>query len=154
MKKALMAAVAVGALAVSGNAMALDVGFARTLVVDGTGLTLGNVAFTALGVNGPFCDYLMDWASPFNPNDVSICVLHELRTPFTPSCILNERVDIITAVTAGDVGGADCFGFNLKGEVLAAQLILSESYAGLAGVAILGGACAIPAVYPITTTVC
>jgi hypothetical protein len=148
MKKSLLAATALLAASVAGNANALATGFARVLQVDGIGASLGVVSFTALGVNGGFCDYLMDWGSPFNPNDVALCVVHELRTPFAPSCIINERADIISTVTAGDVGV--CTGFNLKGEPQVAQLMLAEDYSGLAGIAVLGG-CAIPTPYPITT---
>lgn len=146
MKKSLLAVGALIAASVAGNAMAINTGVARVLQVDGIGATLGVVTFTALGVNDGFCDYLMDWASPWNPNDVALCVVHEFRTPFAPSCIINERADIISTVTAGDVGV--CAGFNLKGEPQVAQLMLAESYAGLAGIAVLGGC--LPTAYPIT----
>lgn len=149
MKKSLLVASAFVAATVAGNAMALDTNVARVLQVDGIGASLGVVSFTALGVNGRFCDYLMDWGSPFNPNDVALCVAHELRTPFAPSCIINERTDIVSAVTAGDIGV--CAGFNLKGEPVPVQLILTEGYMGLQGIAITGVGCPLPTLYPVTT---
>jgi hypothetical protein len=134
MKKALSLLGAVAALAISGNAMALNADVVRVIQVDGLNASLGVANFVALGAFGGFCDYLMDWGSPFNPNDVSVCVIHEARTAFAPSCIVNEHLDIISSVI--DAGA--CVGFNLKGEPLPAQLVLGESYAGLAGLAVIG----------------
>jgi hypothetical protein len=144
MKKFLSLAGALAALAISGNAMALNTNTVRAIQVDGLNASLGVVNFVALGAAGGFCDYLMDWGSPFNPNDVSLCVIHEARTAFAPSCIVNENVDIISTV----VDAGTCIGFNLKGEPAPARLILGESYAGLAGIAVVGTG-ALPTAYPV-----
>jgi len=157
MKKSVLVAAALATLAVSGSASALDTSFERVLSVDAFGgggyLTLGSLTFVPLGVNGQFCDYLANWSNPFNPNDVALCLVHELRTNFAPSCIVNETVDVTTAVTAGSgvSGGGQCTGFNLKGEAYDnVSLILTEGYGGLQGIAVIpsGG---IPTVYPIRT---
>lgn len=164
MKKSLLAAAALATLAVSGNAMALDTSYVRILAVDafgvgvdgcgcGVALTLGALNFVPLGVNGAFCDYLADWSNPFNPNDVALCLVHELRTAFAPSCIINEHVDVTTTLTAGGAvsGGGLCTGFNLKGEAFAdVELILTEGLVGLQGIAVFGNV-GIPTIYPIRT---
>lgn len=145
MKTSLLIATALAVSSVAGSAMALDIGRARVLQVDGISANLGVLTFTPLGANGPFCDYLANWASPFNPNDVGLCVLQELRTPFAPSCIVNEQLDIITVVQSS----FNCTGFNLKGESYGnVSLVLSESDCGLSGVAVIptGG---IPQTYPV-----
>jgi hypothetical protein len=144
----LVAAAALVASSIAGSAAALDVSRVANLQVDGIGLSLGVLTFLPLGVDGPFCDYLADWYSPYNPNDVNICVLQELRTPFGPSCIFNERVDITTVVTSSP---SLCAGFNLKGETLPVSLMLGESPVfGLSGVAVFGCAPLIQT-YPIST---
>ncbi len=161
MKKTVLVAAALATLAVSSSASALDVGFVRVLQVDafcgvgvascGIGLSLGALAFTPLGSDGLFCDYLGNWISPFNPNDVGICVLHELRTAFAPSCIVNEAVDVVTTLTAGGgIAGADiCQGFNLKGEGFNdVSLLLTEGCGTLQGIAAFNS-CGVPQVYPI-----
>src|SRR5262245_8893340 len=100
MKKSLFIATALAISSIATNAMALDATRARILQVGGTGLSLGVLTFLPLGADGPFCDYLANWASPFNPNDVGLCVVQELRTNFAPSCIVNERLDITSIVTS------------------------------------------------------
>lgn len=147
MKTSLLIATALAVSSVAGSAMALDIGHSRTLQVGGIGASLGVLNFTPLGADGQFCDYLADWASPFNPNDVGLCIVQELRTPFTPSCIVNERADIVTLVQSGSV----CQGFNLKGELGNAQLVLSESDCGLNGVAFVD-ACGIGSTYPVSSS--
>src|SRR5262245_22698880 len=133
MKKSLLIATALAVSSIASNAMALNVSRARILQVDGTGISLGVLTFLPLGVDGPFCDYLGNWASPFNPNDVGICVLQELRTPFAPSCIVNELVDVTTILTST----VDCVGFDIKGQAIAGvSLVLSESVCGLSGLAV------------------
>jgi hypothetical protein len=147
MKKSLLVASVLAVSSIAGSASALDADLVRTLQVDGIPRTLGYISVLPLGWNGPYCDYLANWASPFNPNDINMCVLHELRTPFAPSCIVNENFDITTIVQS-DIGF--CAGFNLKGESLPATLLLSESVYGLSGVATF--ACAgPPQVYPVIT---
>lgn len=132
MKASLLVATALTVSSIAGSASALNVVPARVLQVDGIYASLGALTFTPLGVDGPFCDYLGNWYSPFNPNDVQICVMQELRTAFAPSCIVNERVDVTTIVQSNP---ALCAGFNLKGEAFpGTSLILSESPFGLAGV--------------------
>jgi hypothetical protein len=147
MKKSLLVATVLAVSSIAGTASAIDTGFTRVLRVDGIGVSLGALTFTPLGVDGPFCDYLTDWYSPFNPNDVNICLMQELRTPFAPSCILNERADIVTIIQSNP---AFCAGFNLKGEtLLGTSLILSEGSAcGLTGIATF--ACAgLAQTYPV-----
>ena len=153
MKKSLLVATALAVSSIAGSASALDVSVARTAVVDGIGLSLGVLTFTPLGVDGPFCDYLADWYSPFNPNDVGICIVQELRTAFAPSCILNERLDITTVLTSRT---AACVGFNLKGEAIAgASLLLAESECGLGMSGIATFACgAFGSAYPVTLVAC
>jgi len=148
MKKSLLiAAAALAVASVAGSASALDISRARILQVDGIGLSLGVLDFTPLGVDGPFCDYLTDWYSPFNPNDVGICVLQEARTPFAPSCIVNERLDVTSVVTSS----ISCVGFNLKGEAfLGTSLLLGEScIGGLAGVVVFAGCGVGGMTYPV-----
>lgn len=146
MKKSFVVAGALFAAALSSNASALDTNTARALFVDGLNITLGVVNFVALGATPGYCNYIMDWASPFNPNDVGLCMVREARTAFAPSCILNERADITSIVTS-DFGS--CAGFNLKGEPVAAQLILGEVPGfGLAGIALTGNL-ACPTLYPV-----
>jgi len=153
MKKSLMLVAAAAVLSVSSSAMAIDVNQARVLEIQGfTGLnsSLGAVTFTALGRSGRSCEYLMDWASPFNPNDVAICIVRELTTPWAPSCVLNEQSDIATTVLAGPAADSLCAGFNIKGELFdGVTLILGESQLGLQGVAIFPGA--LGTVYPIVS---
>jgi len=145
MKTTLLIATALAVSSVAGSAMALDVGRTRVLQVAGIGASLGALTFIPLGADGSFCDYLADWASPFNPNDVGICVMQELRTPFSPSCIANERLDIVTIVQSN----FSCTGFNLKGESYGnVSLILGESDCGLSGVAVFPGT-GISQTYPV-----
>ena len=147
MKKSLMFATSLAICSIAGSAMALNAERPRVLQVDGIGLNLGVLTFTPLGADGRFCDYLADWASPFNPNDVGLCVLQELRTSFAPSCIASELADVVTLVTSADV----CTGFNLKGEASSnVSLILAESECGLSGLAVIpaGGAAA---TYPVSS---
>lgn len=146
MKTSLLIATALAASSFAGSAMALDISHPRTLQVAGIGVTLGVLDFTPLGADSQFCDYLADWSSPFNPNDVGLCVVQELRTPFTPSCILNERTDIVTLMQSSSV----CQGFNLKGEAGNASLVLSEAACGLSGVAFID-ACGIGSTYPVSS---
>jgi len=148
MNKTLLLATSLAVGSIAASASALDVGRAVSLRVDGIGMTLGALTFTPLGVDGPYCDYLADWYSPYNPNDVGICVVQELRTPFAPSCIMNERANVTTIVRSSP---AICTGFNLKGEsILSTSLILGESCNGLAGVAMFGCA-GLVQTYPVNS---
>lgn len=147
MKKSLLVASVSLAALMGHSAAALIAGRDRTIHVDGLDATLGTATFTALGASGAFCDYLLEWNGPFNPNDISVCVAHELRQPFAPSCIVNERLDIVSAVTVGVT--EQCIGSNLKGEDIPAQLLLGEGPGGLTGIAFLTG-CAVPTVYPVS----
>lgn len=94
----------------SSTASALDISRERTLFVDtgvgaGPGQLLGRISFTALGANGQSCDYLANVTSPFNINDVALCLIHEQRTAFAPSCIKNETADFVTILQAGMSSG-------------------------------------------------
>ena len=134
MKASLFIATSLAICSIAGSASALNVEREHVLQVGGIGLSLGVLTFTALGADGRFCDYLANWTSPFNPNDVGICVLQELRTAFAPSCIDNERVDVTTLVTSAGI----CTGFNLKGEASSeVALVLGESACGLSGLAVI-----------------
>src|SRR5690348_8773720 len=98
-------AVFIGALCVAGHAAALDASLTRELSLEmgdplGTSTLVTIEAVTPLGADDQFCDYLVNLSSLYAPNDTTICVLRELRTPFAPSCILNERVDFVTIVEA------------------------------------------------------
>ena len=158
MKNALLFAAAVSAVAVAGEASALDVSMARRLEVDvgnsgiGVSSALAELRFTALGQDGEFCDYLVDVANAFNPNDVVLCTFRELRTPFAPSCIVNETQDFVTIVEAGGSapsGATACAGYTLKGEFSAdVTLILSECGEGLAGIQVIQTPCT-PTIYPV-----
>lgn len=109
MKKVLWALGAVSVLALSlasSGASALDVGRQRAIFVDtgvgaGPGQLLGTVSFVALGARGNSCDYLANVTNPFNANDVALCLLHEERTAFAPSCMENETADFVTIIRAG-----------------------------------------------------
>jgi hypothetical protein len=145
MKISLLIATALALSSVAGSAMALDVGRARVIKVAGIGSNLGVLTFLPLGANGSFCDYLANWTSPFNPNDVGLCVLQEVRTPFTPSCIVNERLDIVTIVQSTH----ECTGFNLKGESYGnVAVVLGENDCGLSGIVVIPGA-GVPQTYPV-----
>lgn len=152
MKKSIFIAAALSALSFSTTASALDVNTTRELTVQAFGgsfASLGEMSFLALGRSGSYCQYLADWESPYNPNDVQLCILDELRTGFTPSCIDNELHDITTLITAGPGSSSHwCDGFNLKGEVVSnVALALTEGIGGLQGVAMLQGV--VPVIYPI-----
>jgi len=153
MRKSLIVAAALSALTISSAASALDANQDRTLYVQAFGgslnATLGRMSFVALGVDGNYCQYLAAWESPWNPNDVQLCILDELRTRFAPSCIRNETRDITTTITAGSGSQSHyCDGFNLKGEPLNdVTVLLGEGPFGLQGIVISQGA--VPVVYPI-----
>src|SRR5262245_4106089 len=126
MKKSLMVAGALAAMALTGNALAINVGVQRTLRVPGlTALpgapsvdSLGSMTLTALGQQGGYCTYLMDWQSPKNENDVLQCIIKERRTAVNPSCIANKGADITSTLEAGPAapGGATfCAGFDNLG---------------------------------------
>lgn len=149
MNTSLLAATVFVTACAASSASALMVGMERTLRVDGLDATLGTVSFFALGVNGGFCEYLMNWSGPYNPNGVNMCFAHELRTAFDPSCILNERADILTTITVGVA--ETCTGSNLKSEDVEAKLVLAEGPLGVTGVAVLGAG--FPAVYPVTLAI-
>lgn len=108
MKKTAIIAAALATLSLAGSASALDTRVIRQIRSSGLPLqpVLGVVAFTAIGVEGRHCMYLMEWMSPFNPNAVQLCVLAERRTPIYPSCIINSVVDIVSFVSSGP--GAEC----------------------------------------------
>lgn len=152
MKKSMFIAAALSALSFSTTASALNVNDTKELTVQAFGgsfASLGELSFLALGRSGNYCQYLADWESPYNPNDVQLCILDELRTAFTPSCINNEHVDITTLITAGPGSHSHyCDGFNLKGEVICdVALALTEGIGGLQGVVMAQGV--VPVIYPV-----
>lgn len=111
MKKSTIVAAAltaVTAFSAASTASALDTRMIRQIRSAGLPLQslLGTVAFTALGIEGRHCMYLMEWLSPFNPNAATLCVLAERRSPVYPSCILNSVQDIVSFVSSGP--GAEC----------------------------------------------
>lgn len=118
----------------------------RPIVSPGLGV-LGFVdGMTPLGRSavGRTCSYLMEWASPFNPNLVGLCVLDEIRTPLNTSCILNayDGLGIPRTVTAGgfDAGwGFACEGFDLLGVPADVAIIATAVDSCLLGVVIIDG---------------
>jgi hypothetical protein len=159
MKKSLLiAAAALATTTLAGPASALDTRFVREIRAVGLPLQsfLGLAEFTALGTRGPSCDYLMNWVSPFNPNLVSMCILKELKTPVTPSCIGNAVMNITTAVSGGpggNLGPTYCDGFDNLGIPRPGVTILAGEFAAsptLQGVAIYSTA--VPAVLPIAVS--
>ena len=147
MKTSLLFATALAVSSFASSASALDIGHVFDLRVSGIGVSLGVLGFTPLGADGRFCDYLANWYSPFNPNDVGICIVQELRTPFAPSCIVNERANVVTVLQSGPL----CTGFNLKGESFPnTALLLSESAYGLSGVVVISD-CGIAQTYPVSS---
>jgi hypothetical protein len=165
-KKSLIVAAALTTSAFAGDAMALDTLSARALIVPGLSRipgvlvdTLGIADFTALGI-GPFgsCQYLMNWISPFNPNEVAQCLVTEARTPFDPSCLENSLYDVTTFVGSGitAVGPVTyCAGFDNLGLFYdAVSLALGEDPLwGLSGVAVYSD-CYPTLILPISTTIC
>jgi hypothetical protein len=165
-KSLLVAAAALATTAFAGDASALNVLLPRALFVPGLARipgvvvdTLGVASFTALGI-GPFrtCQYLMNWISPFNPNEVAQCVLTEALTPFDPSCLANSLYDITTFVGSGitAIGAITyCAGFDNLGLFYnAVSLALGEDpIFGLSGVAVYAD-CIPTLVLPIGTTPC
>lgn len=120
MKKSLFVAAALAAVSISGSASALNTQMVRQIRSSGLQIasSLGTVTFTALGASAESCVYLAEWESPFNPNDVALCVVRERRTPVQPSCINNAFQDITTFVSAGPgaLGGdTSCSGFDTLG---------------------------------------
>lgn len=121
MKKPLMIATMLTTLSVSGDASALDTGKIRKMWSSGLpvqNLLAESLIFMAVGRVGDYCLYLTQWESPFNPNDVLLCVLRELRSAVYPSCIINSMKDIVAFVSAGPgaMGGQTyCGGFDTLG---------------------------------------
>jgi hypothetical protein len=118
MKKSLfLAATLFASVLSSSSASALDSRVVRTIRSSNLPFQslLGVVQFTALGSQGRHCLYLMDWLSPFNPNDATVCILRELKSPVFPSCALNSVRDITSFVDAGPGAGTFCAGFDTLG---------------------------------------
>ena len=149
MKKSLIVAASLASLSFSSAAQALNTQAIREIHADGLPLSsfLGAATFTALGalqaVGGSYCAYLMNWTSPYNPNDVSVCILREQRTPVKPSCLVNSMMDITSFVSAGAGGGGTyCAGYdNLGFPRPRVTLLLGESpLVPLQGIAVYEGA--------------
>ena len=120
MKKSLFVAAALATISISGAASALDTQVVRQIRSAGlqAASSLGSVTFTALGASAESCVYLANWESPFNPNEVALCVVRERRTPVNPSCSFNAFQDFATFVSAGPGAlGVDttCGGFDTLG---------------------------------------
>jgi hypothetical protein len=162
MKKSMMlAAAALATLSFAGDALADGAVVLRTgslldltgRIIDSPGLSpLGFVdGVTALGRTlDPFsrtCSYLMEWGSFYNPNDVNLCVLEEVRTPLNPSCIGNAIIGspVPTAVFAGNYcHGAyalsmGCAGFDLLGIPVLVDILASNVGGCVAGVVVIDG---------------
>ena len=155
MKKSLIVAATLATLSLAGSATALDTRVIRDIRAAGLPIQpyLGVVTFTALGSQGRYCTYLMEWMSPFNPNAVTLCALRELKTPVYPSCILNSVMDITSFVSGGpgaQLGSTYCDGFDNLGIAHPNVTILAGEFIAepvLQGVAIFGTA--IPLILPI-----
>lgn len=109
----------------------------RPILVDGlgaVGLVQAVVPLGRIGYGGN-CNYIMNWASPFNPNLVTQCVLSETRTALNPSCTwIGDYLP--TAVVAGD-GFSFCEGFDLMGFPLPVTIIATT----VAGCNLVGVIC-------------
>jgi hypothetical protein len=155
MKKALILAAAVAALSASSNAMAWGPGRGlldlrgRVITADGLG-PIGVVDMvTPIGREGPYCTYLLNWGSPFNPNDVTTCVLAEVRTAVDASCIMNayDGFNASTAVLAGTFAGYGagfCQGFDLLGVPFNVDIVAGSRGNDLAGVVLYESCIALP----------
>lgn len=155
MKQSLFVVTALAALSVAGAASALDSTVTRQIRASGLPVSsdLGSLQITALGAQGKSCVYLAAWESPYNPNDVALCVLRERRTPVNPSCIDNAFEDITTFVSAGpgaEGGDTVCDGFDTLGILHEDVTLLTGEYSVapiLQGVAIFPTA--VPLVHAI-----
>jgi hypothetical protein len=156
MKKSMVVLSALAVLSTAGSAAALDVDVERILIVPGLtsvpGVAtdiLGTAVLTPLGTSGRYCQYLMEWVNPFNPNDAELCLLRERKTAFSPSCIYNRQFDHTTTVSGG-LGSphcTTCVGFDNLGIADDVTLLLGEDPGGMSGIAIYEGA--IPLVLPV-----
>lgn len=149
MKRSLIVAASLAALCSPGAATALNTQVIREVQSAGLPFSnfLGQATFMALGAQGAqFCAYLMQWQSPYNPNDVQLCLVREQRTPVKPSCIVNSVMDIASFVSAGpgaQGGPTLCTGFDNLGVARPRVTLLLGEYPGevpLQGVAIYAGA--------------
>ena len=157
----MLAAAALATLSISIDAVADPGVIVRTgSLLDLTGRFIESPGLGALGfVDGvtalgrtpdPFsrtCSYLMEWASPFNPNDVNLCVLEEVRTPLNTSCIGNAIVGspVPTAVFAGNYCHGSyglsmgCAGFDLLGVPVLIDILASNVGGCVTGVVVIDG---------------
>lgn len=109
------------------------------ILVDGLGAVGVVTAVAPLGRigYGGNCNYLMNWASPYNPNLVTTCVLSQTVTVLNPSCTwIGDYIP--TAVLAGD-GISFCEGFDLTGFPLPVSIIASAFGCDLVGVVCYDG---------------
>lgn len=111
----------------------------RPILVDGLGAVGVVTAVAPLGRigYGGNCNYLMNWASPYNPNLVTTCVLSQTTTVLNPSCTWIGNY-LPTAVLAGD-GFSFCEGFDLTGFPLPVSIIATSTGCNLVGVVCYDG---------------
>ena len=145
--KTAMILTALAALAISGNAIALDTtpaGSTRQIVLgnDPAGqlvlvptatVNLPPTAATPYGA----CRYNATWNFPSAavPIITSFCQLIEAKRPGALSCSTNRTVDFATFVA----DGVQCEGVDPSGAISPVHLALTESGAGLAGVCTFTG---------------
>ncbi len=164
MKKSCMFLASVAAMALSGQALAIDglepggynhVGASsiRDASLPGPFGLLGTVdGMAPLGSAGTGdCFYAMTWRSPLAlPGGASaLCILREAANAFAPGgCAVNSTVGINTGVQAGAAVGTQCNGYNAAGTPVPVQLFLQETAGAgvgrLSGVAILPGGIIVP----------
>jgi hypothetical protein len=88
------------------------------------------------------CTYLFEWVSPWNPNDVGLCYLSEVRNIQNTSCIVNayDGLGLPRAVASGDfAGGLDCIGFDFLGVPQYVSILGAAIDGTVTGMAILDG---------------
>lgn len=127
MKKALLLA-SLAILSLSGEAMALQEGVRRQVLVAGSPAGLFTVFFT---VNIPLpsgaCLYDVDWESPYAPAGSVMCELAEQKVLGHTSCLANRMGNFTTTVISTQNKYKPCLGFDQYGLFQPVTLILGES---------------------------
>jgi hypothetical protein len=146
--KTAMILTAFAALAISGNAMAIDTtppGTARPIEIGNQ--SAGDMVFVPVAtVNLPpsaaapygACRYTATWNFPSAATPVltALCQLREAKRPGNLSCSANREVDFTTFV---NTVGLTCNGFDPSGALSPMILVLSEFATGLDGTVVVDG---------------
>jgi len=139
MKKSMLLVAAI-AISMSGSAHALTSGTNRAAAIPGVGAA-GIVSVFAWPGVAPVgtCRYILNWHSPFVPNDTLRCDVLENQTALHPTCSANALADVGATVSGGPIAAAlfgaatSCQAFDPAGNKYAADgvsLILSEQDTG------------------------